>query len=300
MNISRQELNASYSRCRKVARERAGNFYYSFAVLPREKRNAMCAVYAFMRYCDDIADDPAFPSDRELMLTQWRDCLNDSAEGRFGSSPILPAFHDTLTRFGIPPEYFHLLIDGAASDLSVSSYDTFDQLYDYCYMVASTVGLVCIHIFGFDSPDATKHAEYCGIAFQLTNILRDLKEDVSMGRVYIPAEDLWAFNYGADELAQGVCDERYRNMMRFEVGRARDFYRAAVPLVPLIHKSGRPGLCAMIDIYSSILDQIESNNYDVFAKHILLSKPRKIAIAAKALIKPKVEGAGPSPTESQS
>ncbi len=156
------------------------------------------------------------------------------------------------------------------------------------------------YTFGFDSPDATKHAEYCGIAFQLTNILRDLKEDVSMGRVYIPAEDLWAFNYGADELAQGVCDERYRNMMRFEVGRARDFYRAAVPLVPLIHKSGRPGLCAMIDIYSSILDQIESNNYDVFAKHILLSKPRKIAIAAKALIKPKVEGAGPSPTESQS
>ena len=293
MNTTDAELNGSYRCCRDIARRRAGNFYYSFAVLTRVKPDAMCAVYAFMRYCDDIADDPRLETNREAMLEKWRESLELAVQGQCAGSPILPAFHDTMLRFDIPARYFHLLIDGAAMDLCVKKYDTFDQLYDYCYRVASAVGLVCIHIFGFDAPDAKRYAEYCGIAFQLTNILRDLKEDARMGRVYIPEDDLWAFRYSAKDLVKGVQDDRYHSLMRFEVDRARDFYRAALPLVPLVHKSGRPGLRAMIGIYSGVLDKIERNNYDVFASDISLSKTRKMAIAARAVLKCRINGGKP-------
>jgi phytoene synthase len=285
-----EELELSYKYCREVARRRARNFYYSFIVLPRGKRDAMCAVYAFMRYCDDIADDPDLKLNRGEMLQRWRRSLDTAAAVDYQDSSILPAFHDTVRKFGIPLDYFHQLIDGAAMDLSIDHYDTFDQLHDYCYKVASVVGLVCIHIFGFDSPDAKKYAEYCGIAFQLTNILRDLKADAANGRVYLPEEDLRAFGYGADELASGVRDERFYKLMRFEVARARGYYKAALPLVDMVHESGRPGLCAMIEIYAGILNAIERSHYDVFRHPISIPKTRKVAIAAKALARSKLPG----------
>ena len=247
----------------------------------------MCAVYAFMRYCDDLADDPNLNLNRLEMLERWRrslDCVSCD------DSPILPAFRDAVERFHIPLEYFHQLIDGASMDLSIDHYHTFEELYDYCYKVASVVGLVCIHIFGFDSPDARKYAEYCGIAFQLTNILRDLKEDVANGRIYLPEEDLHAFRYSADDLASQVEDERFNKLMRYEVARARGYYKAALPLIDLVHDSGRPGLCAMIEIYSSILSAIERNRYDVFGRRISVPTSRKAAIAAKALLKSRLFG----------
>jgi len=282
-----EELELSYRYCREVARKRARNFYYSFVVLPREKRDAMCAVYAFMRYCDDIADDPDLKLNRTEMLDRWRRSLDEAARQ---DSLILPAFHDAVREFGIPLDYFHQLIDGAAMDLSIDHYDTFDQLYDYCYKVASVVGLVCIHIFGFDSPDAKRYAEYCGIAFQLTNILRDLKEDAANGRVYLPEEDLHAFRYSASELVSEVHDERFRKLMRFEVARARGYYKAALPLVDMVHDSGRPGLCAMIEIYAGVLNAIERSHYDVFHHPISVTKTRKVAIAAKALVRSRLPG----------
>ena len=287
------ELDVSYRYCREVARKRARNFYYSFVVLPREKRDAMCAVYAFMRYCDDIADDPDLRLDRAKMLEAWRRSLDNAAEGRCDDSPILPAFRDSVSKFEIPLEYFHDLIDGASMDLSVGRYATFDQLYGYCYKVASVVGLVCIHVFGFDCPDAKKYAEYCGIAFQLTNILRDLKEDAAGGRVYLPEEDLRAFKYSADDLISGVRDERFSRLMRFEVARARGYYTAALPLVEMVHGSGRPGLCAMIEIYFSILEAIERKHYDVFDNSISVPRGRKVAIAARALVRSRLSGGRP-------
>lgn len=288
-----EELAMSYRYCRDVARKRAKNFYYSFIVLPGDQRNAMYAVYAFMRYCDDIADDPDVNYDRCEMLERWRNSLDVSRRDDREESLILPAFHDTVRRFDIPLAYFHQLIDGAAMDLSVDRYETFDQLYDYCYKVASVVGLVCIHIFGFDSPDAGIYAEYCGIAFQLTNILRDVKEDAANGRVYIPEEDLRAFDYSAEELISGPRDDRFKRLMRFEVDRARQYYDAAMPLVKMVNGAGRPGLCAMIDIYLGILDRIESKRYDVFSHSISLSRAQKVAIAAKALVRSKLFGGGP-------
>jgi len=294
------ELQSSYRYCREVARKRARNFYYSFIVLPREKRNAMCAVYAFMRYCDDIADDPDLHLNREEMLAAWRRSLDRAINGEYQDSRILPAFHDAVKKYNIPVEYFHQLIDGASMDLSIDRYSTFDQLYQYCYRVASVVGLVCIHIFGFESAEAKKYAEYCGIAFQLTNILRDLKEDAASGRVYIPEEDLRAFQYSAEDLISGVRDERFYRLMRFEVARARGYYSAALPLIKLVDESGRPGLCAMIEIYLGILERIERKHYDVFRNSISLPKSRKVAIAAKALLRSRLNGGRPYLSQLQS
>lgn len=286
---SNQLLAQSYRHCREVARKRAKNFYYSFMVLPREKSDAMCAVYAFMRYCDDIADDPSLDGNRRQMLERWRSTLDELLEGDYGDSLILPAFHDTLEKYCIPAQYFHDLIDGATMDLSIERYATFKDLYKYCYRVASVVGLVCIHIYGFSTPEAKKYAEYCGIAFQLTNILRDVKEDALGGRVYIPEEDLASFNYNIDDLRNGVADERFLSMMKFEAKRARSYYNAAQPLLSMIDEPSRPALRAMIEIYSGILDRIEKSNYDVFSRRISLPTTRKLSIAGKALIRAKLD-----------
>ncbi|MCE5314218.1 MAG: phytoene/squalene synthase family protein [Armatimonadota bacterium] len=291
--ISPARLRESYRYCRSVAKKRAKNFYYSFIVLPREKSDAMCAVYAFMRYCDDIADDPTIGRNRNAMLNNWRESLDECMLGNYGDSLILPAFHDAVTRFDIPPGYLHQLIDGATMDLSIDRYRTFDELYDYCYKVASVVGLVCIHIFGFDSPQARRHAEFCGIAFQLTNILRDVKEDAERGRVYLPEEDLWAFDYSADDLTNGVYDDRFQRLMKFETRRAYDYYSAALPLVMMVHGSGRPGLCAMIEIYSSILGMIDKNPGDVLDGQISLPTTRKLSIAARAIMQSRMNGGRP-------
>lgn len=298
--VSPEQLRESYRYCRSIAKKRARNFYYSFIVLPREKSDAMCAVYAFMRYCDDIADDPDFGRDKKALLGKWRQSLDASVHGDYGGSLILPAFADAIRKFDIPTVYFHQLIDGATMDLSIDRYRTFDDLYDYCYKVASVVGLVCIHIFGFDSPQARRHAEFCGIAFQLTNILRDVKEDAEQGRIYIPEEDLWAFEYSSDDLINGIRDERFHRLMRFEARRAHDFYSAALPLVYMVHGSGRPGLCAMIEIYSSILDMIDKRPDDVFVGQVSLPTSRKLSIAARSLIKSKLNGGRPSLPQLQS
>src|SRR6266446_8273230 len=178
-------LAESYAFCRHVARSRAKNFYYSFILLPREQRNAMCAVYAFMRYCDDLSDEPGASLEP---LERWRIALDHALAGQYDGHPTLPAFHDTVRRYRIPPQYFHEMIDGVSSDLHPRRIRTFEELYRYCYQVASVVGLTTIHIFGFEDPRALELAEKCGIAFQLTNIIRDVKEDEELGRVYLPDE----------------------------------------------------------------------------------------------------------------
>ncbi|MCL4402990.1 MAG: squalene/phytoene synthase family protein, partial [Acidobacteria bacterium] len=164
-------IEQSYAYCRGVARSRAKNFYYSFILLEPAGRNAMCAIYAFMRYCDDLSDDPGATA---AAMEHWRAALDEALAGRFEGHPCWPAFHDTVKRYRIPHRYFHEMIEGVSSDLVPRRFETFDELYRYCYQVASVVGLTTIHIFGFDSPEALLLAEKCGVAFQLTNILRDI------------------------------------------------------------------------------------------------------------------------------
>src|SRR5229473_5229313 len=206
----------SYAFCRRIARTRARNFYYSFLLLSREQRDAMCAIYAFMRYCDDISE--AEGASRPA-IEEWRSDLNRALQGDYAGNPLWPAFHDTVQRYRIPHNYFQEMIDGVSSDLEPRQIQSFDELYRYCYQVASVVGLTIIHIFGFDAPEALVLAEKCGIAFQITNILRDVREDRENGRVYLPEEDIQRF--GAD---LRVYDERFVDLMRFEAERARAHY----------------------------------------------------------------------------
>lgn len=196
---------------------------------------------------------------------------------------MLPAFHDTVTRYQIPPRYFHEMIDGVASDLEPRRFETFDQLYRYCYQVASTAGLATIHILGFDSPEALPLAEQCGIAFQLTNILRDIREDAARGRIYLPAGDLAHFGVSEDDIRAGLRTPEFIDLMDFETDRARRYYKESRPLLHFIDRRGRASLAALVSIYSRLLDRIERSNYDVFARRISLPAAEKSWIVLRAL-----------------
>ena len=273
-------IEQSYRYCRSVARSRARNFYYAFLLLGGQQRKAMCALYAFMRYCDDLSDEPGAS---RAAIEKWRAEMEEALEGRFSGHPVWPAFHHTVRRFGIPHQYFREMIEGVSSDLEPRRFATFDELYRYCYQVASVVGLASIHIFGFDTRSALPLAEKCGIAFQLTNILRDIREDTGQGRVYLPCEDMQRFGVTEAELGNGGPGPALVELLRFEGGRARAYYRESEPLLELIHPSSRPALWALIAIYSGLLERIERRGYDVFSRRVRLSALEKSWILARAL-----------------
>jgi phytoene synthase len=274
-------VEQSYQYCLKIARARAKNFYYSFVLLSKQQRKSMCAIYAFMRYCDDLSDEPGA---NRAAIDKWRLELDAALQGKFSGHPLWPGFHHTVRRFGIPHEYFHQMIDGVSSDLEPRHIETFDELYQYCYHVASVVGLTIIHIFGFDTRSALPLAEKCGVAFQLTNILRDIREDAEKGRIYIPAEDLRRFGVTEDDLRAGLRDDKFLRLMRFEAARARQYYDDSGPLLDLIHPRSKSSLQALIAIYSRLLDRIEGTNYDVFARRVRLSLFEKSWIVVRAFV----------------
>ncbi len=271
-------VEESYAWCVEAARAQAKNFYYSFLLLPLPKREAMCAIYAFMRYCDDLSDDEGI-ADRRSAIARWREDLAAALDGRAGAHPLWPAFIDAVQRYKIPHEYFFDMIDGVSSDLDPRCMQTFGELYEYCYRVASVVGLTIIHIFGFDDPKALQLAEKCGIAFQLTNILRDVREDYEKDRVYIPAEDFARFGVSPATL---VSTEGFLKMMDFEAKRARQYYRESAPLVAMIHPNSRASLKALIGIYSRLLEKIVESDYDLLTRRIRVPAWEKIWILVKA------------------
>jgi phytoene synthase len=272
----------SYAYCERLAARAAGNFYHAFRILPPEQRRAMCALYAFMRVADDLADAPGSPEDRRRPLALWRDDLRAALKGEY-HHPLYPALHDTVERFGIPPAYLEAVLDGVCLDLEVSAYDTFADLYGYCYRVASAVGLACIHVWGFRDESALAPAESAGIALQLTNIFRDVAEDAARGRVYLPREDLERFGYAAEGLGRGRCDDKFRALMRFEAERAYSYYRAAEPLAGLLPSAGRAVFLTMLRTYRGLLDAIVRRDYDVFRGRVRLSRWHKLWLAARAL-----------------
>lgn len=272
-------LDESYAFCRGVARNRAKNFYYSFVLLPHEQRDAMCAIYAFMRYCDDLSDEPGASRER---LEQWRCALVDALVGKYDAYPAWPAFHDTVQRYRVPHEYFFQIIEGVMSDLEPRGFGSFEDLYRYCYQVASVVGMTIIHIFGFESPDALSLAEKCGVAFQLTNILRDVGEDAGRGRIYLPAEDMKRFGVTLDDLKRGRRSAEFLRLMQFEAARARSYYEQSKPLVEMVGKRSRPALRALIGIYARLLDRIEERDFDVFSKRVSLGAAEKCGIVMRA------------------
>jgi phytoene synthase len=270
-------LEESYAHCRRVAKTRAKNFYYSFILLPRDQKNAMCAMYAFMRYCDDLSDEAGASA---AAIAGWRNALTAALAGNAEAHPLWPAFMDSVTRYKIPHEYFYEMIEGVLSDIEPRRIATFDELYQYCYKVASVVGLTTIHIFGFDSPEALPLAEKCGVAFQLTNILRDIREDADLGRQYLPTEDLERFHVSPENL---VPSPNFIDLMRFQAARARRYYDESAPLLQLVHARSRSSLWALITIYSRLLDRIVKSEYDVLSHRISLSKWEKSWIVIQAL-----------------
>jgi 15-cis-phytoene synthase len=298
-------LEKSYEWCTQVAKSQAKNFYFSFLLLPLPQRRAMCAMYAFMRYCDDLSDgdvvdgDDDVELDRASAIAAWRADLDRALSGRPTEHPLWPAFVHTVKKYRIPHYYFFEMIEGVSSDLEPRRTQTFDELYDYCYHVASVVGLTIIHIFGFDDDDAPRAlalAEKCGIAFQLTNILRDVREDAEKGRVYLPAEDLARFEVSAPALSERGFQpaDHFRALMDFEAKRAQSYYRESAPLIDLIHPESRASLRALIAIYSKLLDRIVASNYDVLARRIRVPTWQKMWILAKSQLSRRAPDAPPA------
>ncbi|MGA7832786.1 MAG: phytoene/squalene synthase family protein [Terracidiphilus sp.] len=285
------KLDAAYALCRQIAQREAKNFYYAFVALPEPRRNAICAIYAFMRQADDLADDESLPRDeRRRRLDAWQANWRGVCHGGDSSDLIFYAVRDAVERYGIPLNLLDELVAGVTMDLdhaasdAPDTYATFADLYRYCYLVASVVGLVCIRIFGYTDPRAEKLAEETGIAFQLTNILRDVAEDASRNRVYLPLEDLAAHNVTLESLLHRVpgapptANERVLLMSIAQ--RAEDYYKSALELLPLIDRESRPALWVLVTIYHGLLKRIARTEYDVFSRRASVPTPRKLGILA--------------------
>jgi phytoene synthase len=283
-------VDEAYRVCRATARREAKNFYYAFLALPREKHNAICAVYAFMRRADDISDDESEPhAARRANLDAWMDQWRRAAAGESTEDPVFLALNDTRRRFRISLELLEQLVEGTAMDLEprsptgLDTYATFDDLYRYCYLVASVVGLVCICIFEYEDPRAEQLAEELGIAFQLTNILRDVREDAARGRVYLPLSDLAAHKVGVDQVVSGEMSEALRAVLADEAVRAENFYRSGEALLPLIATDSRPSLWVMMRIYHRLLERIRAARYEVMAQRVSVPTGEKLWILARGL-----------------
>ncbi len=300
---TRSQLRVAYSVCRGITRSAAKNFYYAFLVLPKPKREALCAVYAFMRRCDDIADDEKLPlPERRQRLSAWLDALHRAQAGKPTDDPILLGLIDAQRRFSVPGVLLDQLAFGTAMDIEaplagapveadgeasrlIVLYKTFEDLYLYCYRVASVVGLVCIRIFGYKDAAAEPLAEKLGLAFQLTNIIRDVKEDVQMERVYLPAEDFGKFGLSPYELLSLSDTNRFLPLLAMEADRAREYYRAAEELIPLIDEDSQPALWVLATIYRRLLEKIALRSYDVFHGKISLTTREKLTVLGKGMLK---------------
>jgi phytoene synthase len=275
--------------CTDLARRSRSNFYYSFFFLPQERRDAMHAVYAFCREVDSVVDDPAPGSDPRTHLARWRTDVAalyraDGAALVNSLNPVIVCLADHIRRLDIPQEYFDEIISGVEMDLDITRYATFHDLYQYCYRVAAVVGLVCLKIFGARVPEAQTYAVNLGVAFQLTNILRDLKPDGERGRIYLPVEDLARFGYGERDLLAGVYTPEFIRLMEFQCRRAQEYYHVAEAVLPESDRRVLLPAEIMRAIYHTILQRIESSRYEVFTYRITLSPPRRLAVALKTWI----------------
>jgi squalene synthase HpnC/squalene synthase HpnD len=295
----RLDVAQSYAACQELARSSHSNFYYAFYLLPKAKRHALAALYAFNRLIDDVADEGADRAAKQRGLARWRaeldeavtgvdQCFDGTAATPLLESPhgaamaVLPALADTLERYKIPTRYLHDLVSGAEMDLTIQSYPTFDRLKEYCYRVAGTVGLTCTHVFGFKESRAMDLAEKLGLAFQLTNIIRDVREDYAVGRVYLPEEDLSRYNVAPSDFARSEATLGVRELLRFEADRAWEHYEAGAALINLIDPDSRGTLWLLVHTYSALLARIESVEFAVFGERVRLSKAEKMLFIAKA------------------
>jgi phytoene synthase len=286
-------LQSSFATCHAITAAANSSFPVAFRLLSPARRRAMDALYAYMRVTDDLADEAAGDEQSgrgvgagpergqtRAKLAAWRAGLTAALGGAF-SHPIHPALIDTVRRYDIPPRFLFDAIDGMETDLGPVRMNSFSELYPYCYRVASAVGLACVRIWGarpgVTFADTDPPAEAAGIAFQLTNVLRDLGEDLSRDRVYLPADELARFDCPPERWRDPAHAARFRDLMRFQVARARDYYRKGARLIPLLSPEGRAIFRVMSGTYSRLLDEIERADYDVFARRVRVARWRKLA-----------------------
>lgn len=261
-------LRRAYQACAEITRRHSRTFYLASGLLPKDKRRAARALYAFCRVSDDIVDR-SLHAGRLDELEAWR--RRALAAHPAESDLVALAWADTRARFGIPTRYAEQLLDGVASDLSKSRYETFDELAAYAYAVASTVGLMAMHIIGFRGPEAVPYAIKLGVALQMTNILRDVSEDWKNGRLYLPQEDLERFGLTEADIAAGKVTPTWRKFMRFQIERVRRLYAESWPGIAMLEADGRFAIAAAADLYEAILEDIEAHDYDVFSRRAHLS-----------------------------
>jgi phytoene synthase len=273
-------LRKAYAYCQEITRRSSSSFYYPFRLLAPDRRDALFAVYAFCRFIDDVADDEG-RRDPAALLARWRTELAEVYTGK-PTHPIAVALADAVQRFELPQTVFLELIDGVEMDLTRQRYGTIEELYGYCYRVASTVGLLCIGIFGYQRPSARDYAVNLGIAFQLTNILRDVREDAQRGRIYLPLEDLRRFDCTEDDLLGGHYSPRVEALMAFECERARAYYQLARNALAPEDRGSLAAAEAMRSIYERLLDRIEARHFDVFGPKVTLPRYEKLTLALAA------------------
>jgi phytoene synthase len=283
--MNRIDVEASYREAERITRAEAKNFFYAFRFLPPHKRRAIYAVYAFSRRCDDAVDaveeSGKDPAEARADLAFLSSFLGESAP----QDPLAPALRDTLQGFSIPRQPLDELIAGMEMDLTQKQYATFEDLQLYCYRAASVVGLVCIEIFGYTDPAASPLAEKLGLAMQLTNILRDIKEDIERDRIYLPADELARFDCTHEELRRGEVTSHFRELMKFQIERTRSLFAEASALFPLIDADARYCPVLLKEFYSRILDVIEARDYDVFSRRPRLSRAEKLRLAGSLWVR---------------
>ena len=287
-------LAMAYEECRQITRREAKNFYFAFLTLPRAQRASFYVAYTFCRYCDDAVDREG-PLDAKLSrLAELRGQLGRCYEGQTQGAVFL-ALADVVRKHGIPQEYFLEILAGVESDLSKDRYDNFDELRQYCYQVGSAVGLVCLHISGFQNPRAKDRAIDLGLAMQLTNIARDVKEDLDMGRVYLPRDEMERSGYSETELLAGTVNRAFTELMRFHCERARGYFDSGFQLLPYLPPGSRACPAVLGRLYCRVLDHIEDADYDVLHHRVSLSKMEKVRVTTQTWLVSQLNRRRPSP-----
>jgi 15-cis-phytoene synthase len=285
------EIESAYKYCESVTKNHAKSFYFSAKFLPKHKQRPIYALYALCRHVDDEVDEAEVSSEADAIaaVERWKEKLNAVYSGQWSvpggqkdqQSEILFAWEDLLKTYKIPQKLPLELMQGVLMDTHTNRYETFDELYVYCYRVASTVGLMSSEIFGYEKPETLDYAEALGIAMQLTNILRDIKEDATMNRIYLPQVDLQRFNVSEQQIFDNKFDENFVNLMKFQISRARDYYRKCEQGIPLLSKDTRFCVLLAARIYGRILDEIEKQDYNIFKARAHTTKLQKIALIPK-------------------
>lgn len=277
-------LADAYEECRLITKREAKNFFYAFLTLPTPKRRAIYAAYAFCRHCDDAVDQVASLEDKQAALRSLTQRLNNAYHDK-PVGPVFTALAHTARAYSIPQSYFQDVIRGVEMDLATTRYSTYEDLRLYCYRVASVVGLICLQIFGYRHEKAKEYAVDLGLAMQLTNILRDVQEDLARDRIYLPQDEIEHFGYSESELRQEVRNDAQRSLIEFQVRRARSLFQSGAKLLPYLSARSRACPAVLAAIYTRILRRISSNEHNVFGGRISLSSREKILVMTTTWLK---------------